>query len=83
MHRIYMDHAATTPVDPEVLNEMTPYFAKQYGNPSSLHSFGREALDAVENSREQVAGLLSSGANEIIFTSGGTESDNLAIKGVA
>ena len=83
MRRIYMDHAATTPVDPEVLNEMTPYFAKQYGNPSSLHSFGREALDAVENSREQVAGLLSSGADEIIFTSGGTESDNLAIKGVA
>lgn len=83
MRQIYMDYAATTPVDSKVLSEMTSYFDKQYGNPSSLHSFGREALDAVENSREQVAGLISSKADEIIFTSGGTESDNLAIKGVA
>jgi cysteine desulfurase len=78
-----MDYAATTPVDSKVLSEMASYFDKQYGNPSSLHLFGREALDAVENSREQVARLLSSKADEIIFTSGGTESDNLAIKGVA
>jgi cysteine desulfurase len=78
-----MDYAATTPVDPKVLSEMASYFDKQYGNPSSLHLFGREALDAVENSREQVADLISSKADEIIFTSGGTESDNLAIKGVA
>lgn len=83
MKKVYMDYAATTPVDKEVIKEMIPYFDKYYGNASSLHSFGREALDAVENARKQVAGLLKADAEEIIFTSGGTESDNLAIKGVA
>ncbi|OGS40325.1 MAG: cysteine desulfurase NifS [Euryarchaeota archaeon RBG_13_31_8] len=83
MKKIYMDYAATTPVDEEVLKEMMPFFTKYFGNASSIHSFGRESFDAVENSRTQVANLLGSDEEEIIFTSGGTESDNLAIKGVA
>ena len=83
MKRIYMDYAATTPVDDEVLKEMVPYFKEKYGNASSLHSFGREAFDAIENAREQVARMINSTSDEIIFTSGGTESDNLAIKGIA
>lgn len=78
-----MDYAATTPVDKEVLDEMIPYFNKLYGNASSIHSFGIDALNAIEEAREQVACLLNADADEIIFTSGGTESDNLAIKGVA
>ena len=78
-----MDYAATTPVDDEILKEMLPFFSKYYGNASSIHSFGREASDAVENAREKVADLLSTDSEEIIFTSGGTESDNLAIKGLA
>ncbi len=83
MKRVYMDYAATTPVDKEVIKEMLPYFDKFYGNASSIHSFGRESYDAVEKAREQVSDLLNSDIEEIIFTSGGTESDNLAIKGVA
>ncbi len=83
MKKVYMDYAATTPVDKEVLNEMLPYFDKIYGNPSSIHYFGRDALEAVENAREQVGSLINSNSDEIIFTSGGTESDNLAVKGVA
>jgi len=78
-----MDYGASTPVDKEVIEEMMPYFDRFYGNPSSIHSFGREAFDAVEESREKVASILSSDAEEITFTSGGTESNNLAIKGVA
>lgn len=83
MKRVYMDYAATTPVDKEVIKEVLPYFDKLYGNASSIHSFGRESFNAVEKAREQVSDLLNSNAEEIIFTSGGTESDNLAIKGVA
>ncbi|MEA3458881.1 MAG: aminotransferase class V-fold PLP-dependent enzyme, partial [Candidatus Thermoplasmatota archaeon] len=83
MKRIYMDHGASTPVDKEVIDEMIPYFDKYFGNPSSIHSFGREASDAVEESRSKVADILNADADEIIFTSGGTESDNLGIKGVA
>ena len=83
MKKVYMDFAATTPVDDEVLKEMMPFFKKYYGNSSSIHSFGREAFNAIENAREKVADLLCSNPDEIIFTSGGTESDNLAIKGVA
>ena len=83
MKKVYMDYAATTPIDDEVLKDMMPFFSKYYGNASSIHSFGREAFDAVENARVQVADLLSSDEEEIIFTSGGTESDNLAIKGIA
>lgn len=78
-----MDYASTTPVDPEVLDEMLPYFNKIYGNASSLHSFGLEAYDAVEKSRKNVGDLISANTNEIIFTSGGTESDNFAVKGIA
>lgn len=78
-----MDYGASTPVDKEVLKEMMPFFDKIYGNPSSIHGFGREAFDAVEESREKVASLLNANPDEIVFTSGGTESDNLAIKGVA
>lgn len=78
-----MDHSATTPVAPEVLEAMLPYFSEKFGNASSLHSFGLEAKEAQEESREKVAGLLGAKPEEIIFTSGGTESDNLALKGIA
>ncbi len=83
MERIYMDYGASTPVDKEVIEEMMPYFDRFYGNPSSIHSFGREAFDAVEESRKKVADIICANEDEMVFTSGGTESDNLAIKGVA
>jgi cysteine desulfurase len=83
MRRVYLDHNASTPVHPEVLAAMLPYFAEQYGNPSSIHGFGREARDAVEAARDEIARFLRVAPEEIVFTSGGTESDNLAIKGVA
>ncbi len=78
-----MDHSATTPVAPQVLEAMLPYFSEKFGNASSLHSFGQEAKEALEESREKVAGLLGAKPEEIVFTSGGTESDNLALKGIA
>jgi cysteine desulfurase len=81
--RIYFDYGASTPVDKEIIDEIIPYFDKYFGNPSSIHSFGRKAFNAVEDSREKVAEILNANADEIIFTSGGTESDNLGIKGVA
>ena len=83
MKRIFLDHASTSKVDPEVLETMVPYFSTHFGNPSSLHFFGRDALQGVETGREQVANLLGAREDEVIFTAGGTESDNLAIKGVA
>lgn len=82
MKRIYLDHAATTPVDPEVVKAMLPYFTEYYGNASSLHSFGTEAYRSMEDSRQKVADIIKASKEEIIFTSSGTESDNLAIKGV-
>ena len=81
MKTVYFDHAATTPVDPLVLEAMLPYFSQQYGNPSELHRLGREARAAVEAARAQVAAVLGAGDKEIVFTAGGTESDNLALFG--
>ncbi|HVO85235.1 MAG TPA: cysteine desulfurase NifS [Syntrophobacteria bacterium] len=83
MRRIYLDYAATTPTDPEVLKAMLPYFSEAFGNPSSVHEFGRDARTAVEAARENVAALLGAKTAEIVFTSGGTESNNFAVKGVA
>lgn len=83
MARIYLDHAATTPVDPKVAEAMVPYLTQHFGNPSSIHAFGREAKLAVETSRQTIASLLGADAKEIIFTSGGTEADNLAVIGTA
>lgn len=79
--RIYLDYAATTPVDPAVVKAMLPYFSRKFGNPSSLHFFGQEAYGAIEEAREKVARLIGSLKEEIIFTSGGTESDNYALIG--
>lgn len=83
MKRIYLDHNATTPVDPAVVEAMLPYFSGEFGNASSIHTSGQRARAAVETAREQVAALIHARAPEIVFTSGGTESDNHAIFGVA
>src|ERR1700756_5578655 len=82
MHRVYLDNNATTPVLPEVFEAMRPYFGDQFGNASSIHHHGQQTRAAVEDARESVAALLGCRASEIVFTSGGTESDNLAIFGV-
>lgn len=83
-HRIYLDHAATTPVDPQVLEAMLPYLTNGFGNPSSIHSFGRETRKAIEDARAVIAKEIGASAtNEIIFTGSGSESDNLAIRGIA
>ncbi len=83
MRRIYLDYAATTPTHPEVVKAMSPYFTEAFGNPSSIHSYGQEAKGAIEEARVKVANLISARGEEIVFTSGGTEADNFAIKGVA
>jgi cysteine desulfurase len=82
MQRVYLDNNATTPLLPEVFEAMRPYFGEQFGNASSIHHHGQETRAAVENARESVAALLACAASEIVFTSGGTESDNLAIAGL-
>ena len=81
--RIYLDHCATTPVHPEVMETMLPYFKDFYGNPSSIHAFGQDARKALDEAREKVAHLIGATPEEIVFTSGGTEADNLAIRGVS
>lgn len=80
---IYLDHAATTPVDPVVLEAMLPYFTTHFGNPSSIYRAGRAALHALDEARDQVASIMGASPREIIFTGSGSESDNLAIRGVA
>ena len=83
MHRIYLDNNATTPVLPEVFEAMRPYFSDQFGNASSIHHHGQHTRAAVEDAREAVAALLACRPSEIVFTSGGTEADNLAVAGLA
>lgn len=83
MRRIYLDYSATTPLDPRVLEAMSLVFREQYGNASSVHSFGREARKVLEESRERIASFIGARSDEVFFTSGGTEADNYAIKGVA
>ena len=83
MKRVYLDYAATTPTHPEVVKAMLPYFTDAPGNPSSIHSHGQEAKGAIEEARVKVAELIGARDEEIVFTSGGTEADNFAIKGVA
>ncbi|MCH7517643.1 MAG: cysteine desulfurase [Candidatus Dadabacteria bacterium] len=83
MKNIYLDYNATTPIDPRVLEEMMPYLSENYGNPSSIHSFGRKGKEALDKAREQVSQLISASPKEIVFTSGGTEAANFAIKSTA
>ena len=83
MQRIYLDHAATTPTHPEVVKAMLPFFTDAFGNPSSIYSYGQEAQGALEEARTKVAELIGARSEEIIFTSGGTEADNLALQGIA
>lgn len=82
MDKIYLDHSATTPVAKEVLEAMLPYFSDKFGNPSSIHFFGQEARSEIDNARKEIANFLNCQTTEIVFTSGGSESDNLAIRGV-
>ena len=82
MNRIYLDHAATTPLDPRVFEAMLPFLKEQFGNASSVHALGRKARFAVEESRERIAAHLGAEPGEIIFTSGGTEADNAALRGM-
>ncbi|MCG2728378.1 MAG: cysteine desulfurase NifS [Candidatus Methanoperedenaceae archaeon] len=81
--QVYMDHSSTTAVDPAVTEALLPYFSERFGNPSSLYSIGRQARRAIEEARQRVADLIGAKKEEIIFTGSGTESDNLAIKGIA
>jgi len=83
VNRIYLDNAATTPVDPEVINAMAPYFTEKFGNASSLHSYGREAARAISDARKTISKKVNAKNHRLVFTSGGTESNNLALKGVA
>lgn len=83
MRKIYLDYNATTPIDSRVLEEMMPYLTENYGNPSSIHSFGRKGKEALDTAREQVSQLFHSSPKEIMFTSGGSEGANFAIKGAA
>ncbi len=83
MKTIYLDYAATTPTDPEVVQAMIPYFNEAFGNPSAIYSYGQEAKSAIEKARSKIASLIGARDEEIVFTSGGTEADNFALKGIA
>ena len=80
--RVYLDHSATTPADRRVVEAMLPYLSEKFGNASSVHYFGQEARAAVDRARREVAELIGARANEIVFVSGGTEANNLAIRGL-
>src|SRR5580765_1972322 len=80
--RVYLDHSATTPIDTRVIDAMLPYLRDKFGNASSVHQFGQEARAAIDKARRKVASLINARANEVIFTSGGTEANNLAIRGI-
>ena len=80
---IYLDHAASTPVLKEIIDEMIPYLGNLYGNPSSIHTYGIKSKIAIQNARKKVAALIGCKPTEIYFTSGGTEADNLALKGIS
>ena len=82
MRKVYLDHSATTPVDSRVVEAMLPYLHGKFGNASSIHQFGQEARAAVDKARRNVAALINARPNEIVFTSGGTEANNLAIRGI-
>src|SRR5918998_1712392 len=82
MRRVYLDHSATTPVDPRVVEAMLPFLTAKFGNPSSVHFYGQEARAAVDRARREVAELVGARPNEVVFTSGGTEANNLAIRGL-
>ena len=82
MRRVYLDHSATTPVDERVVAAMMPFLTEHFGNPSSVHLFGQQTRGAVDRARRQVASLIGARANEVVFTSGGTEANNLAIRGI-
>ena len=82
MKKIYLDYAATTPMDPLVKKAITPYFSEKFGNPSSLHSFGQEAMAAIDESREKIAKTVNANFREIIFTGSATESNNIALRGI-
>ena len=83
MKRIYMDYAATTPMHPDVAIAMNPYYTDNFGNPSSIHSFGRDARKAMDGARDNISAFIGARSDEIIFTSGGTEADNFALEGAA
>src|SRR5437660_4651562 len=82
MRRIYLDHSATTPVDRQVVQAMLPYLTERFGNASSIHQMGQEARAGVDRARRQIAAFVGARANEIVFTSGGTEANNLAVRGI-
>ncbi len=82
MRKVYLDHSATTPCDPRVVEAMLPFLTEKFGNASSVHSFGQETRAAVDRARRQVAAFTGAGANEIVFTSGGTEANNMGVRGV-
>jgi cysteine desulfurase len=82
MKRIYLDHAATTPLDPEVLREMGPYFSQDFGNPSSVYAEGQRGREAIDDARQEIARILECSLEEIIFVSSATEGNNFALKGV-